>query len=200
MRNLLIALAGWIVTSTSAHAVTYSYDVSQQGFLGTITCEDCGWLDAGGDYDFSTANESLPADLVYTGPDNLGTSAPDLALYILNPDNSGIQNELTHLELLAGLTPGSLDKDLWSQPSMSSLNNITFNQAGYLIMKFGDGQTQNHDHAFLYVAAGGSVSYDGKALSHITFGPDAEIPLPATAFLMVAGFGALSAVRRRKKA
>lgn len=196
-RIATLAGAGLFALASASSAAT-SFDVSDGAdLLGTITCDDCKWLDSGGDYSFADGMTYNP------GPAAAKVTDDPLELYVLNPDNSDINNEVAHLNaLLEGDATANddsfpFDVDDFIKDESGSLDTA-FNDPTWLILKFGTGKEKN-DTAFILVYSG-SISYEGKGLSHVTYDPTSEIPIPGSLPILMGGLGLLAFVRRKRAA
>jgi len=166
------AMAGVITIGTTGATITCS-----------VACE--GFSGAGGlDID--------PAAPDTIDPTGLGTLGSVAQLYNGSPANEAAEG--ARLSTLVGASVGAGTK---FDPPGNPFDSLAL----YIVLKIGA-----HD-IFIKNTSGGSQTYTyalngatGVGLSHYTTFGEVEIPLPAAAWLMIAGIGGLGFASRKKKA
>ena len=122
-------------------------------------------------------------------------------LYAVSPNNEA--TEAAALNALVGTSFVGTDGSKTDAGGVDSLSFATV--AEWIVLKLGAGTFFLHNTSgpvqldIDYVKAGGSAGAGG-GLSHYTEFGTSEIPLPAAAWLMIAGIGGLGFASRKKKA
>lgn len=199
MKSLISILAASALASVSMFGAASANVVNLSG-VAEIECNDADDATVG-------CLGIVGGSLIVTNPGNQVTggtagSLDDTAPFtadVFGIGNNSEGNEATALNILAGTSFSAADATRTDTGGAGAIVFSTF--AEYLVIATGAGQF------FLRNTSGGELTIDfaqfagqGGGLSHFTeFGLVSEVPLPAAAWLMIAGIGGLGFAGRKKK-
>ena len=177
---------------------------AEDSYFGIVTCDNCRYLDDTADGTAWYVDNDAPTSHTFDDTTHwveatdAGTVVGDL--WHIDPNANSEENEVNAFNTITE-NQYSLDYTTFTKTEFGSgetLTSYTSVTDELIIFKFGGGGIEGDGtHLFVWNEAGSTISYDGRALSHVTIG---EIPLPAAGFLLLGGLGGLAIMRRRKKA